>query len=147
MYTIKPKNPSHLCGVSISTIIPKQRALLFLSPVLSSRGNEARKAWKAYDDYHREAEDGEEKKEKTDEKDKYVTLKLMIESLKQQYYLELPDGEEETEEKWIDAVSEYFTEADLQRIPVSIRFGKEMSLAELMEKTKEIANTLPKQTN
>ena len=139
MYTIKPKNPSHLCGVSVSTIMSNQKALLFLSPVLSSRGNEARKAWKEYDNFH----SGEG--EKDVEKSRELTLNLMVESLKQQYYLDgLEKDEEETQEKWFEAVGEYFTEADLQRIPLSIRFGKEMSISDMMEKTKELSANLPK---
>ena len=133
---IIPLNPQFLCGVPVATINPACKALHFLGPVLSSRGDALRDARKKYEKFIEDRQKDvpvEERDERT------AMIAVCVESLKQQYKLDaIPAGLDE-DTAWREAFSDHYTEDDLQRIVVSMRLGREIKQHELFDMAKESA--------
>lgn len=149
MPTLKPFNPAFFVGIAISTINANNKAIFFMQPPLGKRGNAMREAQKELKKVQENGLLENETREEFNERLKNAAIKVICESIKLQYYVDLTKEEkaqlenQDQDELLIDLLGNYFVDTDIQRILVSMNFGRELSNSEMYETFKDVEEEIP----
>lgn len=174
MPKLTPKNKSFQNGVEYKTHNPQHRALFFMGAKLHSEGNALRAAIKANTEHNEKLQKlGELLEQPADQQDKQaieqlrketspevareIYLRIVKESLRQQYNVEFHSEKEAKayegkpeDELWIDTLGDYLVDEDLFVIVVSLLNGKSFTRESVVDflnqRVKDITDNQLKKT-